>query len=80
MRRHVLQIFSELLIFTVGFLTAAAFDNLGYALPAAFVMLLLLKLIPGREIDLQFLCVAALSIVFWAAGAYAFFSVASLGY
>ena len=80
MRRQTLQILTELLIFTVGYLTAAAFVDLSYALPAAFVALLLLKLVPGREIDLPFLCVAALSLVFWVAGAYAFFSVARLGY
>lgn len=79
MRRHVVHITAALLAFTVGFLTASTLGNLAYALSLALTLFLIAKIIPRLDIDLHFVMVATLSLLLWAAGAYAFFSVFSTG-
>lgn len=74
MRRHTVHISAALLAFTVGFLTVGKVESLAVALPLALAVFVLAKMIPGLDVDLHFLWVLALSLLMWAAGAYALLS------
>jgi TonB family protein len=78
MRRHVLHIAAALLTFTVGFVTADSYENLGYALPLSLLAFLLTKALPRVELDLHFLTVVVMSLLLWAAGVAAALDILSL--
>jgi TonB family protein len=78
MRRHALQITVALLTFAVGFLTSDRYENLAYALPLSLLAFFIAKVLPRLEIDFHFLMVATMSVLLWAAGASAFFSIFSV--
>ena len=78
MRRRVLHITSALLTFTAGFLSADSSHKLTYALPAALAVFILLSLserIRGTGYDFHYFKVAAITLVLWAAAAYAILTV-----
>jgi hypothetical protein len=77
MRRHALHIAAALAAFSVGFLTADGYKNLGYALPLSLLAFLFTKALPRIELDLHFLTVVVMSLLMWAAGLTACFSILS---
>ncbi|MBC7929480.1 MAG: energy transducer TonB [Rubrivivax sp.] len=71
MRRHLLHITVALFAFALGFLFAAPYRYLAYALPLAALVFVLAKTLPGLDVDLHFVCVVAMSLLFWSAGGFA---------
>lgn len=69
MRRHALHIAAALLCFSLGMLVTDGYGRLAYALPLSLLCFLLTKTLPRVEIDFHFLMVAAVSLLFWSAGA-----------
>ena len=69
MRRHALHIAAALLCFSLGMLVTDGYGRLAYALPLSLLCFLLTKTLPRVEIDFHFLMVAAMSLLFWSAGA-----------
>lgn len=69
MRRHALHIAAALLCFSLGMIAADGYGRLAYALPLSLLCFLLTKTLPRVEIDFHFLTVAAISLLFWSAGA-----------
>jgi TonB family protein len=80
MRRHLLHIAVALLAFALGFLFAAPYRNLAYALPLAFIVFALVKAAPTLGADVPLLCVVAASLLFLSAGIYATFTASEIFY
>lgn len=75
MRRHALHIAAALFAFSAGLTAAGSGASLTYALPLFLVALVLFKLVIKFRYDCDILPVAALSILLWTAGVYAFVEV-----
>jgi hypothetical protein len=80
MGRHLLHIAVALLAFALGFLFAAPYSSLAYALPLAFLVFALAKAAPTLGADFGSLCVVAASLLCLSAGIYAIFTASEMFY
>jgi TonB family protein len=80
MRRRLLHILVALLAFAFGFLFAAPYEYLAYALPLAFLVFVIAKIAPALDVDVASLCVVAASLLFLSAGIYATFAASEIFY